>query len=240
MYEDIELGLLGETPATSTETLFDRSKVHPGYGARKLPLGFSAGAAGAGSHYQPIFETQLGQAASESDIFGLKAQRRQDLDTKKIYDDEKSRGNILEIEQIKPAYLHWNIKTRQQFPKHWATIREHKNLQGEPRKPPKIKPGLTLPFSKNIGPGNTIQKPLTRSDSIAAGHDLHYQHAKKDSDVLSADREAISQFAYEAVNPEHPISQLQAGVGLIGLGVKHAAESISGKVYYGKYVITLS
>jgi hypothetical protein len=55
--------------------------------------------------------------------------------------------------------------------------------------------GLVLPFSNNIGPGNPIRPATNRADLIAQGHDLHYQQAKSDSDVLSADREAISQFA---------------------------------------------
>ena len=238
MSDDIELGLLGVTPSSSSSTLFDRSKVHSGYGARKIPIKFGSGAVAAGSSYQPIFEGHLGQAAAQGDPFGIKAQRSKDLETQRIYDEEVTTGNILRAEDIKPYNLNWNQQTRKDYPKHWAKVR--KNLNHSTQKKLIIKPGLTLPFSKNIGPGNTIQRPLTRSDAIAAGHDLHYQYAKKDSDVLSADREAISHFAHEVVNPEHPISQIQAGIGFIGLGAKHAGEYLSGKVYYGKYVFTLS
>lgn len=101
-----------------------------------------------------------------------------------------------------------------------------------------LKPGIVLPYSNNIGPGNSLQPARTRADSIAQGHDIHYKDAKKDSDVLSADREAISQFIHEVVYPENPISQLQAAVGAVGLGAKHGFESLSGKVFYGKYVFT--
>lgn len=100
---------------------------------------------------------------------------------------------------------------------------------------PEESSGLVLPFSNNIGPGNTISESRSRSDTIAQGHDLHYKDATSDLDVLSADREAISQFAYETVNPENPISQLQAGIGVIGLGAKHAIDKLTGKVTYGKY-----
>ncbi|WBG67115.1 hypothetical protein [Drosophila suzukii associated ambidensovirus 1] len=111
------------------------------------------------------------------------------------------------------------------------------NLERSPEAE-EVKSGHVLPFSKNIGPGNSIQPALTRADAIAQGHDLHYKYAKKDSDVLSADREAISQFANEFVNPENPVSQLQAAIGFVGLGAKHGVESLSGKVFYGKYVFT--
>lgn len=238
MSDDIELGLLSgsSSRSSSSNTLFDRSRIHPGYGASRLPIKPSSGATvGAGSAYNKIFESQLGKAASDSDIFGLKAQRSKDLETQRLFDSERGLGNILYASEIKPPTLSWNKQTKSQYPKHW----KHARLLRDKVKQP-VKQGLTLPFSKNIGPGNSIQPPLTRSDSIAAGHDLHYQHSKKNIDVLSADREAISHFAYETVNPADPISQLQAGIGLVGLGAKNAVESLSGKVYYGKYVFTLS
>lgn len=238
MSDDIELGLLsgGSSRSSSSNTLFDRSRLHPGYGASKLPVKPSSGATvGAGSAYNKIFEGQLGTAAAESDVFGLKAQRSKDLETQRIFDLERRQSNILYANEIKPPTLNWNKQTKSQYPKHWKQARLLRDKAKQP-----VKQGLTLPFSKNIGPGNSIQPALTRSDSIAAGHDLHYQHSKKDSDVLSADREAISHFAYEAVNPADPISQLQAGIGLVGLGAKNTVESLSGKVYYGNYVFTLS
>lgn len=235
MSDDIELGLLNQTPSTSSETLFDRSRVHKGYGASKIPIKPSATAGFAGQQYQHIFEGQLGQAASQSDIFGLKKSHDQNLDTQRILESEHNAGNILTREEIKPSQLNWNKALRKQYPKHWQQVKAWKQ-----RHPLPIKKGLTLPFSNNIGPGNSIQPALTRSDSIAAGHDLHYEHSKSNQEVLSADREAISHFAYEAVNPENPISQLQAGVGLLGLGAKNTVESLSGKVYYGKYVSSIS
>lgn len=235
MSDDIELGLLSgsSSNASSTQTLFDRSKVHPGYGARKLPLGFSAGAVGAGQNYQHIFEGQLGEAAAQSDIFGIKAKYSQQLEAERILAEEVKRGNVLLGNQIKPSNLNWNKNTRKQYPEHWKQVKLWKERHN-------IKSGITLPFSKNIGPGNTIQDPNTRSDSIAGGHDLHYQYAKTNQDIINADREAISHFAYEAVNPEDPISQIQAGIGAVGLTGKNIVETLSGKVYYGNYVFTLS
>jgi len=233
MYEDIELGLIDNTPSTSSETLFDRSRVHKGYGASRLPIKPSTGVGiAAGQPYQHIFEGHLGQAAAESDIFGIKASRDKQLEADRIAQEEYN----LAYPQLKPNNLSWNSQTRKQYPEHWKQEEQWK----KPASTTVIKAGLTLPFSNNIGPGNSIQPALTRADSIAAGHDLHYQEAKGPQHVLSADREAISHFAYETVNPEHPISQLQASIGLLGLGAKHTLESLTGKVYYGNYVFTLS
>ena len=235
MSDDIELGLLDNSSSRSSSntTLYDR-RVHPGYGARRLPLKTSSGIVGAGQNYQPVFENQLGIAAATSDPFGINKQRKQDLETQSIYDQEASQGNILRASEIKPQSINWNKVTRKQYPAHWKGVKAWK----EKHLP--AKQGLTLPFSKNIGPGNTVQQPLTRSDAIAASHDIHYEDAKSSSDVLSADKEAISHFAYETVNPEHPISQIQASIGLLGLGAKHTAESLSGKVFYGNYVSSVS
>jgi hypothetical protein len=57
--------------------------------------------------------------------------------------------------------------------------------------------------------------------------------------VLSAHREAISQFDTRQLQGQDPISRVHAAVGGIGLGVKHAVEHLSGKVYYGKQCLEL-
>lgn len=98
------------------------------------------------------------------------------------------------------------------------------------------KPGIVLPFSNNIGPGNTIQEPASLADAIAAEHDRAYSVSKTAADVYKADTKAIGDFAYEAIYGSNPVSQLQAGVGSVGLSVKHAAEKSLGKVLYGNYV----
>jgi hypothetical protein len=153
-------------------------------------------------------------------------------------------------EKIKPYGDPWNKDTKAKYPEHWRLVNPRRGLkkvkkqeerEAQARRdsanlargePPRN--GLVLPYSNNIGPGNPIRPATNRADLIAQGHDLHYQQAKSDSDVLSADREAISQFAHEAVQGQDPISRIHAAVGGIGLGVKHAVEHLSGKVYYGK------
>ena len=198
----------------------------------------------AGSQYQHIFEGQLGSAASDPNnplsrfLFGQRNDYYASVpsELKRLKLSEKQR-------LIKPYGVDWNKDTKAQYPEHWRLVNPRKNQKKieqevEPiQPPPKVEPlqnGVVLPFSNNIGPGNPIRPATNRADLIAQGHDIHYQQAKGDSDVLSADREAISQFAHEAVQGSDPISRIHAAVGGIGLGVKHTVERLTGKVFYGK------
>lgn len=213
-------------------------------------------AVGVGSQYQHIFEGHLGAAASHPDnpltraIFG----GRNDYYASVPW--EIRRLSLADRQRLtKPYGEPWNKDTKAKYPEHWRLVnprrgqkkikkqeereaqrrRDSANLaRGEPPRN-----GLVLPFSNNIGPGNPIRPATNRADLIAQGHDLHYQQAKSDTDVLSADREAISQFAHEAVQGQDPISRIHAAVGGIGLGVKHAVEHLSGKVFYGKQCLEL-
>ena len=117
----------------------------------------------------------------------------------------------------------------------------HKVLYGS--KPSKVETsnkenvsqGLVLPFSHNIGPGNIIKEALNEADKVAQGHDLHYQYAKGDPDVLEADKEAISHFIAAALQTSDPIQHLHGLTGALGLGIKSAIEHIRGSTLYGKY-----
>lgn len=223
---------------------------------------------GAGSQYQPIFENQLGVAAAHPNnplsnwinkqIYSPSSERQYIDEVDKLYT-----ANGLRIEKYQPAPgqkysqnykpygLPWNKDSKAQWPQHWKLVNprvgQSKNRKaqqqardravlsrGEP-----ARNGVVLPLSNNIGPGNPIRPATNGADLIAQGHDLHYQQAKSNSDVLSADREAISQFAYEAVQGQDPISRVHATIGGIGLGVKHAVERLSGKVFYGKQCLEL-
>lgn len=208
---------------------------------------------GAGSQYQHIFEGQLGAAAADPNnplsraVFGSRD------DYYRAVPWELRRLGLADRQRlIKPYGDPWNKDTKGKYPEHWRLVnprqgqnkakkqeaqtrRDSANLaRGEPPRN-----GLVLPFSNNIGPGNPIRPATNRADLIAQGHDIHYQQAKSNSDVLSADREAISQFAHEAVQGQDPISRLHAAVGGFGLGVKHTVESLSGKVFYGKLCLEL-
>lgn len=213
-------------------------------------------AAGAGSQYQKIFESHLGAAAANPNnplsraVFG----NRDDYYAAVPW--ELRRLGLKDRQRlIKPYGSPWNKDTKAKYPEHWRLVnprrgqnkaRKQEQLEAQKRRdsanlargepPPN---GLVLPFSNNIGPGNPIRPATNRADSIAQGHDLHYQQAKSDSDVLSADREAISQFAHETVQGQDPISRFHATVGGIGLGVKHTIERLSGKVFYGKQCLEL-
>lgn len=232
------------------------------------PSRVGAATVGAGSQYQHIFEAQLGAAAADPGnpivdsvhraIYGYSDKQKYEKET---YDLFKKNGlSAYEYsprpgekypQTYKPYELPWNKDTKSKWPQHWKLVnpragqkkiirkqqkaRDQANLaRGEP-----ASYGLTLPFSNNIGPGNPIRPATNRADLIAQGHDLHYQQAKGSSDVLSADREAISQFAHEAVQGQDPISRIHAAVGGIGLGVKHTVERLTGKVLYGKLCLEL-
>jgi hypothetical protein len=111
-------------------------------------------------------------------------------------------------EKIKPYGDPWNKDTKAKYPEHWRLVNPRRGLkkvkkqeerEAQARRdsanlargePPRN--GLVLPYSNNIGPGNPIRPATNRADLIAQGHDLHYQQAKSDSDVLSADSWELS------------------------------------------------
>lgn len=208
----------------------------------------------AGSNYQHIFEGQLGAAAAHPDnpfikaIFGNRDNYYASVpwELRRLGFEDRDR-------LIKPHDELWNKETKAKYPEHWRLVnprrgqsKKKQEQQAQARRdqavlsrgePPRN--GLVLPFSNNIGPGNPIRPATNRADLIAQGHDIHYQEAKSAADVLSADTEAISQFAYETVQGKDPISRIHAAVGGIGLGIKHTVESLSGKVFYGKLCLEL-
>lgn len=213
-------------------------------------------AVAAGSQYQKIFEGHLGAAAANPNnplsraVFG----NRDDYYAAVPW--ELRRLGLKDRQRlIKPYGSPWNKETKAKYPEHWRLVNPRRGQNKEKKQqekeaqvrrdqavlsrgePPQY--GVVLPFSNNIGPGNPIRPATNRADLIAQGHDLHYQQAKSDSDVLSADREAISQFAHEAVQGQDPISRVHAAVGGIGLGIKHTVERLSGKVLYGKLCLEL-
>lgn len=247
MGEYIELdGFSSRSSSTSDISVYDRrsgyTRLHSGVGREKFLTSQASGkgltlSGGLQGRHLETFAGQLGQ--------GLAGQIDWFPERNKYYSSlpwELRRLNVRDKQKyIKPYGQPWNAETKAQYPRHWNLVKPPDIVKSQPQ--PKQEPvlsrgqpvtyGKTLPFSNNIGPGNSIQPALTNADLVAQGHDLHYQLAKKDSDVLSADREAISQFAHEAVSGSDPISQLQAGAGAIGLGIKHIAESALGKVIYG-------
>lgn len=211
---------------------------------------------GAGSQYQHIFEGQLGAAAADptNPISRAIAGGRDEYYASVPW--ELRRLGLEDRERlIKPYGDPWNKDTKAKYREHWRLVNPRRGqnklknqshletqVQKDPVKPVRVEPprsGLVLPFSNNIGPGNPIRPATNRADLIAQGHDLHYQQAKSDSDVLSADREAISQFAHEAVQGQDPVSRIHAAVGGIGLGAKHAVERLTGQVLYGKQCLEL-
>lgn len=250
--------------STSTETLFqqptertgliNRTRVHPGYGASRLPIRPTAAAGAAGSQYDAIFQGQLGVAARTGNPLGIYKDKYAYYDAVPF---ELTRLPLADRQRlIKPYDKPWNKETKAQFARHWSLVNPRagqKRVQQQQQaarqkeieanrasanlarsEPTWYGRAPTFPLTNNLGPGNRISPATNAADAIAQGHDLHYQDAKKDSDVLSADREAISQFAHEAVQGSDPVSRLHAAVGAVGLGIKHTVESLTGKVLYGE------
>lgn len=201
-------------------------KVHRGYGASRLPVKPTSAAGGAGAQYDKIFQGQLGRAASSGNPLNLFQSRDE------YYDSIPSQLKWLPLKDrnrlIKPYGVKWDKSSKAQYPEHWRLVNPR---AGQKR----IQQGLVLPFSNNIGPGNTIQEAKTGSDLIAQGHDIHYSEAKSDFDIQRADTEAIGQFIQEATHSKNPISQTQAVIGAVGLAGKQLVEKLTGKVQYGKY-----
>lgn len=209
-------------------------KVHSGYGASRLPLKPTSAGGAAGSQYDKIFQHQLGRAASTGNPLNLFTSRDEYYNSvpwslRRLPLTERNR-------LIKPFGVEWNRESKGQYPEHWKLVNPRAGLKRvQQQKEKAINKGLVLPFSNNIGPGNTIQDSRTGSDTIAQGHDLHYSEAKTDSDIKAADSEAIGQFIAEATRGNNPISQTQAVIGAVGLAGKQLVEHLTGKVQYGKY-----
>lgn len=220
---------------SSTQHLLGSSKVHPGYGASRLPVTPARGVGlVAGQPYFNIFGGHIGRAVSAPDtslgwpIVRRGQPRAPEPPQPESHPDWRSGHSSF---PRKPDHLKWNAQTRKLYPLHWLQVKQIKQAQ---EKAAKEKEGLTLPFSRNIGPGNSIQPAISGADLVAQNHDLLYQNAKEHSEVLSADREAIREFVHEAIQSTDPVSQLQATIGAVGLGIKHLAETVVGPLY-GKY-----
>lgn len=248
MSVDIEQGipLLPPSNSSSEVDLYDRrhygttTKVHKGYGSSRRPLPSSAGTAAAGEEFQQIFEGHIGTAAADKGnplgaaIF--KGIYGDPIESVQIWREAEHHG--LKQYEYKPENLKWNKETKKQFPRHWKIVREERDNQGTDKNTSataRPKTGLVLPFSRNIGPGNTVQEAKTGADKVAQGHDLHYKYAKSNEEIFDADREAVGEFIKEATNSKDPISQVQAVIGAVGLQVKTTVEKVIGKPLYGKY-----
>nr|AQN78646.1 putative protein 1 [Viltain virus] len=94
-----------------------------------------------------------------------------------------------------------------------------------------VQSGLTLPFSNNIGPGNTPQVPKTIADSIALDHDLAYGKAHHPNDVFSADDAFLNQQKTNFLFNGNPIEKVQSAIGYAGIKLKNTFEKHAGVKY---------
>lgn len=93
------------------------------------------------------------------------------------------------------------------------------------------RPILTFPDHKFIGPGNTVdpaEAPEDLDDQIAKEHDILYEKAKTEQDILDADKHAISDFVGDVLETGNPHS----AAGAAGLGIKHLVEKTIKKIIY--------
>jgi len=201
-------------------------KIHSGYGASRIPIKPSISIGLAGSNYDKIHQQQLGVAASTGNQLNLFKSRDEYYDSIPI--ELRQLGFQDRQEKIKPYGVSWNKESKQQYKEHWKLVNPR---AGQKR----VNSGFVLPFSNNIGPGNTVQEALNPADKIAQGHDISYSNAKSDKDIQDSDTVAIGQFVQEAVGGSNPISSAQAIVGAVGLAGKSLIERIAGKAIYGKY-----
>lgn len=89
---------------------------------------------------------------------------------------------------------------------------------------------FVVPGYKYLGPGNTLDRgsPVNEVDAIALQHDIEYNRAKNQEDILNSDHRAISKFKNQLIkNPS-----IGAALGTGGLGIKHFIESSIGNVIY--------
>lgn len=103
------------------------------------------------------------------------------------------------------------------------------------------KKGLTLPFSKYIGPGNSLNqgKPSNNIDIHAREHDIAYNKAIDKVDIYNADKTFLSKISdhlVEYINGnEDPIKGAQSIVSGIGIGGKHLFEKSINKTIYPSF-----
>ena len=85
-----------------------------------------------------------------------------------------------------------------------------------------------FPGHNYLGPGNPTNngQPVDSDDRIAQAHDIAYDNATTFDDIHQADKQAIKDFAYDAVTNLNP----HAAIGAIGLVPKVIQQSITGKI----------
>lgn len=89
--------------------------------------------------------------------------------------------------------------------------------------------GLTLPFSHNTGPLNTLVKPSNTADEHAFDHDLAYEF---DENVQEADKHFVGQmYDHFFENPVGSVESITGFLGALGISSKMAIESYIGQQY---------
>lgn len=90
-------------------------------------------------------------------------------------------------------------------------------------------PQFLYPGHNYLGPGNPLEngEPVDSADKIAKKHDLSYNQATSENDILKSDWESTKEFTSDFF--QHP--NLPSATGAIGLGLKTGFERIFGVQY---------
>lgn len=100
------------------------------------------------------------------------------------------------------------------------------------------KSGFTLPFSKYIGPGNSLNlgAPKTDADQLARIHDLEYAHASyklaKGEIDLNQFKELVSQADSDFIE-NNTLLTPHGAHAISGITAKKLIETITGQLYPG-------
>lgn len=91
---------------------------------------------------------------------------------------------------------------------------------------------FVFPGHKYLGPGNKLNvgAPVDTDDLIAKHHDLAYETACTIDDVHIADKNAIFEFLIDWLKNKN----WHSAIGAMGLGLKHLAEVVCGRIFYPK------
>ncbi|XP_071052737.1 uncharacterized protein [Onthophagus taurus] len=88
---------------------------------------------------------------------------------------------------------------------------------------------MRFPGHNYLGPGNNLNigDPIDEDDLIALLHDLRYEHAESEEDIINADLDAIDEFLVDF----HINNNYHSLIGAVGLSFKNIFEQLFGVVY---------
>lgn len=226
-------------PTGSDESLFDirteipniqRSKVHKGIGAAKVPIKSVGGAKFAGQEHMDVFAGHLGAAAADVNSPLNKAldnlfygERKPSEEYDKEFLTKLIRDGVITKNQADIEYGYHLMKDIPEIPK--------KNVNNTTTTTEQTGHSGYLENYPHVGPGNKIlNKAKNVIDNIARTHDIAYGTAKTPTDVLKADEEFIKDMG--KVEPKTWGETAVKHISKLGIQAKKNIEQITGHVFY--------